>query len=103
MAKQQQLDWDKQCSEQHLDRISTHIDNWQAISPFLLLSQVDEVEISFHRPVSEQRIAMLKKWKQKLGTRATYKKLYEVFEQCGRADLMDVVKGLLTENNSEET
>ena len=104
MAKQQQLDWDKQCSQQHLARISTHIDDWRAISPFLWLSDADEMAILGSAPhsVPAQRIAMLRKWNQKLGTKATYKQLYQVFEQCGRADLMDVLKGMLSENSSEE-
>ena len=104
MARQWLLDWDKQCSQQHLARISTHIDDWQAISPFLGLSEADEMAILGSAPhsVPAQRIAMLRKWNKKLGTKATYKQLYQVFEQCDRADLMDVVKGLLTENSSEE-
>ena len=104
MAKQQQLDWDMQCSQQHLARISTHIDDWQAISPFFGLSEADEKAILGSAPhsVPAQKIAMLRKWNQILGTKATYKQLYEVFEQCGRADLMDVVKGLLGGNSSKE-
>ena len=104
MAKQQQLDWDRQCSQQHLAQISTHINDWQAIAPFLGLSGADEMEILGSAPhsVPAQRMAMLRKWNQKLGTKATYKQLYQVFEQCGRADLMDIVKGLLGGNSSKE-
>ena len=52
--------------------------------------------------VPAQKIAMLRKWNQILGTKATYKQLYQVFEQRGRADLMGAVKGLLGGNSSEE-
>ena len=43
---------------------------------------------------------MLRKWKQKRGTKATYKRLCRAFDSCERADLVDKVEQLLAENNS---
>ena len=39
---------------------------------------------------------MLRRWQQKQGVKATYKQLREVFEQCERADLVEIVKQLVT-------
>ena len=47
-------------------------------------------------------MAMLRKWQQKQGEKATYKQLREVFEQCERADLVKVVKQLV-DGLSEES
>ena len=52
--------------------------------------------------VPTQRMAMLRKWQQKQGEKATYKQLREVFEQCERADLVKVVKQLV-DGLSEES
>ena len=38
---------------------------------------------------------MLRRWKQKQGVKATYKQLREMFEECKRADLVEVVKQLV--------
>ena len=45
---------------------------------------------------------MLRKWKEKQGAKATYKRLCRVFEDCDRADLVDKVKQLLAESNSSD-
>ena len=39
---------------------------------------------------------MLRKWKQKLGSKATYKRLAKAFEKCKRQDLVDKIRELLT-------
>ena len=38
---------------------------------------------------------MLRRWKQKQGVKATYKQLQEMFEECKRADLVEVIEQLV--------
>ena len=90
------------CSEDHLAVISDAITDWRAVSPFLGLTEAEEIAILGSHPhsVAAQKIAMLRKWKQKHGVKATYKRLCRVFDCCKRADLVDKVKQLLAESNS---
>ena len=91
--------WKQPCSEKHLRAISQGIAQWQDIAPFLDLTEADEVDIvgsPVPRSVPAQRLAMLRKWKQKLGSKATYKKLAKAFEKCKRQDLVDKIRELLT-------
>ena len=89
------------CSEDHLAKIAKSISDWRAVSPFLGLTGAEEIEIleSTHS-VPARKMAMLRKWKEKRGAKATYKRLCRVFEDCERADLVDKVKQLLAESNS---
>ena len=100
-ARQQASDWNQPCSEDHLAVISDAIADWRAVSPFLGLTEAEEIAIleSTHS-VPARKIAMLRKWKQKHGAKATYKRLCRVFDGCKRADLVDKVKQLLAESNS---
>ena len=101
--QQQPVGWNQPCSENHLCVISDVIADWRAVSPFLGLTEAEEIAILGSHPhsVAAQKIAMLRKWKQKHGTEwATYKRLCRVFDGCKRADLVDKVKQLLAESNS---
>ena len=102
MAQQQPARWNKPCSEDHLAVIADCIAEWRAVSPFLGLTEAEETAILGSHPhsVVSQKIAMLRKWKQKLGAKATYKRLCRAFHKCKRADLVDMVKQLLAESNS---
>ena len=46
---------------------------------------------------------MLRKWKQKLGSKATYKRLAKAFEKCKRQDLVGKIKELLAEDSSNSS
>ena len=98
---QQPVGWNQPCSENHLCVISDIIADWRAVSPFLGLTEAEEIAIleSTHS-VHARKMAMLRKWKQKHGAEATYKRLCRVFDCCKRADLVDKVKQLLVESNS---
>ena len=98
--------WKQPCSEKHLHVISQGIAQWQNIAPYLGLTEADEVDIvgsPAPRSVPAQRLAMLRKWKQKLGSKATYKKLSKAFRSCGRQDLVDKISELLTEDDSSSS
>ena len=45
-------------------------------------------------------MAMFRKWKQKRGVKATYKRLCQALTNGKRKDLVEMVKQLLTEGNS---
>ena len=100
--QQQAAGWNQPCSENHLAIISNAIADWRAVSPFLGLTEAEEIAILGSNPhsVPAQKIAMLRKWKQKHGAEATYKRLCRVFDGCQRADLVDKVKQLIAESNS---
>ena len=94
--------WNQPCSEGHFAKIAKSISDWQAVSPFLELTEAEESEIlEATHSVPARKMAMLRKWKQKRGTKATYKELCRVFnEDCERSDLVDKVKQLLAESDS---
>ena len=100
---QQPAGWNKPCTESHLASISEKIADWRAVSPHLGLTEAEEREIleSIPHSVSAQKIAMLRKWKEKQGGKGTYRRLCRVFEtECKRADLVYLVKQLLAETSS---
>ena len=94
--------WNQQCSEEHLAEIADSITDWRAVSPYLGLSDADESAILGSSPhsVAAQKIAMLRKWKHKRGTKATYKRLCRIFGKCGLRDLREKVTELLLESSS---
>ena len=101
-TEQQSAGWNKPFAESHLASISESIADWRAVSPHLGLTEAEKTAILGSHPhsVSAQKIAMLRKWKEKQGAKATYKRLCRVFEKCKRADLVDLVKQLLAEASS---
>ena len=90
------------CSEAHLAEIATWVTDWRAVSPFLGLTEAEEIAILGSNPhsVCAQKIAMLRKWKLKQGPKATYKRLCRVFVKCGSNDLEKKIAELLTESGS---
>ena len=89
------------CSEQHLAEIALWIVEWKEVSPFLGLTEAEEIEIV--GSVRTQKIAMLRKWKQKQGSKATYKRLCRAFRKGGLCDLVKKVKELLAEKSDSES
>ena len=94
------INWNKRCSEKHLATIAGFIADWRAVSPRLGLTEAEEMAIleSTHS-VPARKMAMMRKWKQKHGAEATYKRLCQVFEDCQKADLVDKIKDLLAKRN----
>ena len=104
-SEQQPAGWNEPFSERHLAHISNSITDWKAVSPFLGLTEAEENAILGSNPhsVPSQRIAMLRKWKQNLGAKATYRRLCRAFVDCKRADLVDNVKQVLTAESSSSS
>ena len=95
---------DSTCTDAHLVKIASHVDQWRAIAPSLGLSPADESAILGEAPhsVRTQRMAMLRRWRQKLGRAATYEKLCQAFEDCERTDLVELVQQLVTNSSYSE-
>ena len=88
---------DQPCTDEHLNEIALSVTQWRIIAPFLGLTDADEISITDNNPnnVRKQNIAMLRTWKERFGSVATYRKLAEVFEKVGRTDLVETVCSLL--------
>ena len=91
------VSWNQPCSEADLAKISRFLVDWRAVSPFLGLTEADEIVILGANPhsVPAQKIALLRKWKLLNGTNATYSELCQVFRLCELTDLEDKVKQML--------
>lgn len=53
--------------------------DWKYIAYELMLSETEIEEIDMERTVTVQRLKALEMWKKKFSSRATYRKLLEVF------------------------
>ena len=92
------------CRDEHLCEIALSITEWQSISPFLGLTEADEVIIQHDYPDSiARKIGMLRKWKKRFGRKATYRKLGQVFWKLKRADLVEELCELLQTESSESS
>ncbi len=88
---------DQPCTDEHLRDIALSITEWQAIAPFLELSEVDEEEIKCKYPhlLIRQNLGMLRRWRESFGSRATYRKLAEVFCRVGKVARVEEICTLL--------
>ena len=104
-SAQQPSGWNTLCSEKHLAEIALLVTDWREISPFLGLTAAEEHEILGSAPhsVLPQKIAMLRKWKEKRGAKATYKRLRRVFKKCGKLDLELKVQKMLTKSSNSSS
>ena len=89
--------WNKLCSDEHLHQISQLIAEWKEVAPALGLTQPDEVDITgYALSVPVQRLHMLRIWRQRNGTAATYQRLADAFRNCARQDLVDKISKLVS-------
>ena len=90
--------WTQPCTDQHLWRMSQLIPDWREVAPALGLTRTDEMNIMEYAPHSlpAQRVEMLRTWRHKLGTAATYSRLADAFSVCGKQDLVDAITELVT-------
>ena len=69
-------------------KISTFLESWRLVAPYLGLSEGDVKAIERDRKSEEEkRLLMLQRWKQALAFKATYKKLINTLLSIKRADL----------------
>ena len=95
--------WIQPCTDQHLWQMSQLISDWREMAPALGLTRTDEMNIMEYAPHSlpAQRVEMLRTWRHKLGTAATYSRLADVFSVCCKQDLVDAIAGLVTAASDE--
>lgn len=69
---------DRTCADNHLVKLASFVDDWRDLSPFLELTPADEKDIENvapQRTPKRQRIDALRKWRMKMGEKATYRYL----------------------------
>ena len=96
---------DQPCRDDHLSEIALSITRWKSIAPFLRLTEAEEENIEKDCGENEtQKIGMLRKWRERFGRKATYRKLAKVFFKLERTDLVEEVRELLlTESSSSSS
>ena len=97
---------DQPCKDRHLTEIALSIKEWRSIAPSLRLTEVDEKEIRTRYPeeLIAQNTAMLRKWREKRGKKATNRKLAEVFWKIGKLNLVEVLcKAMKGDSSSSES
>ena len=68
------------CTPEHRNEIAIQITSWETLAPFIGLSSTDEEEIDEdNKSTKSKRIALLRKWNEKLGKGATYLHLMRGF------------------------
>ena len=78
------------CTPEHRNVIALQITSWETLAPFIGLSSSDEEEIEEdNKSTKSKRIALLRKWSEKLGKRATYLHLMKGFAKIERRDLIE--------------
>ncbi len=92
---------DSPCKDIHLCRIAQSIINWKCVAPFLGLSEAEENDIERdERKSGDQKKAMVRVWRRKYGTEATYRRLATVFfDHLQQASLVDVICNTLLDND----
>ena len=85
------------CKDHHLSEVALNITEWQCIAPFLRLTEVDDKEIrtKFPQELIAQNMAMLRKWREKRGHKATYQELAKVLWKLGKLSLVEEVCEIL--------
>ena len=79
------------CEDVPLAEIARLLDNHQTIYMYLNISDIEMTDITTeHRQPLRQRQVLLQKWRKKIGSLATYKKLIDCFQKAHRPDLISV-------------
>ena len=88
---------DQPCKDEYLCELALSITDWQSLASFLGLTLAEELEIqtNYSNNVRKQRIEMLRKWRNKRGGRATYRKLVEVLLKMNETDLAEKLCNLI--------
>ena len=87
------------CEDVPLAEIARLLDNHQTIYMYLNISDIEMTDITAeHRQPLRQRQVLLQKWREKIGSLATYKKLIDCFRKAHRPDLISVTCKVLKSN-----
>ena len=80
--------------DQHLKEFSFTVDKWEFLAMSLGISDPDVESIKRQGNFEEQRTRMLKCWKQRCGSKATYEAMTRALLQIHRTDLAEKVVSL---------
>ena len=95
---------DEPCKDEHLCEMALYITDWQSIAPFLGLTEAEESDIEKnYDKAMVQKIKMLRKWREKLGRQATYRKLANVFTKLKHANLVEELCDLIWQRQSSSS
>ena len=95
---------DEPCKDEHLCEIALSITDWQSIAPFLGLTEAEESDIEKNYDKAMiQKIKMLRKWREKFGRQATYRKLANVFTKLKHAGLVEELCDLIWQRHSSSS
>ena len=89
------------CKDEHLNELALSIKDWPSIAPFLGLTEAEESAIkNDHNKTRKQTIEMLRKWRNKFGRKATYRKLAEALLKLEEAGLVERLCDLIQQPQS---
>ena len=92
------------CKDKHLRKIALCLPDWRDAAPFLGLSEVEENIIEDEqKTVLRRRVAVLRKWRQKCGKKATYERLTKTFWEMGNVALADEVTKVLLQSEPDSS
>ncbi len=93
---------DQPCQDKHLCEVTRHVTDWPYLAPFLGISTAEMEAIRGKWPFSipGQKIEFLRKWQEKRGRKATYRRLCKAFIKLGEVALAEKVCDVLTGQGS---
>ena len=93
---------DQPSKDEDLCEIALAITDWQSMAPFLGLTEAQESEIKEDSDNARvKKIKMLRKWRNKLGEKATYRKLAEILLKLGETGAAENLCKLLQSSTPE--
>jgi len=93
------------CKDEHLCEIANSITEWTSIAPYLTLSEseVEAIKEKWPQNTPEQKRGFLRKWREKQGRNATYRRLCEAFYKANKMDLVDRVVDIIKSQSSSRS
>ena len=90
-------------SDIHIAQLAKVMTEWQELAPCLGITRAEEEKIieQYQRRLQLQKREALRKWKEKNGGKATYRRLIIIFCTQGRVDLAETLKDLLLTSEKE--
>ena len=91
---------EQEFSDSHIVDFASKIDKWEMLAKSLKIpnSEIENIEDKHKGDLELQRVNLLECWKQRCGSKATYRAMTEALLQISRTDLAEKIFGL----NSEE-
>ena len=78
-------------ADDDLQKFSLQLDKWEKLARFMGIPNPGIENIKSQGDMEEQKSKMLVCWKQRFGSKATYKAMAKVLLQIGRTDLAEIV------------